>query len=416
MAREALLVSGRITLTRAAARERATPRLIAIGLYVSAFAAVGAAAPYLPVYYQSLGLPLDAIGLLAAVAALCGLMAAPVWGVLADQVAGSRGVLVAAAGSAALCGVGLGFASIPAIAALIAVLYALTFAGIGPVLDAYALDQVAEDHTRYARFRVWGSASFVVSTVAVGLLIGLTELRSMFVVLVAMLLVSIVLALAVPARTTSHVQRSFSGLRTVLRTRVLMTFVVAALVAWSASTMVNGFLSIYLISLNAPAALVGGAWAIGAVVEVPMMIAFPALAARFGVKTLVVAGATLLLTRVLVFIVTADPLIVTLAMTLHGAGYALLLVGGVTYVAQYAPEGSAATAQGVLSGVVFGLAQALGPGIAGVIAGATSIPTMFLFAAGASVCGVVALYFAVSRARADGLAIADPPLSESVTT
>ena len=386
-----------MTLLPAIVRSRRTPKRIAIGLYVTAFAAVGAAAPYLPVYYQSLGLSLDVIGLLAAVAALCALIAAPAWGLLADQVAGSRLVLVAAAGAATVCAVGLGLASAPALVAVIAVLYALSFAGIAPMLDAYALDQVADNHHRYARFRVWGSASFVVATVAVGFLIQQTELRSMFIALVLCLVVSAALASMLPSRTSAHVQRSLGGLRVVLRTRTLVVFVGAALVAWSASTMVNGFLSIYLISLNAPASLVGGAWALGAVVEVPVMIAFPVLAARFGLSRLIVLGATLLLARVLVLVVTADPYIATLAMTLHGAGYALLLVGGVTYVARYAPSGSAATAQGVLAGVVAGLAQAIGPGLAGLIAGVTGIHGMFLFAAVASAFGIVAVALAVMR-------------------
>ena len=69
-----------MTLLPAIVRSRRTPKRVAIGLYVTAFAAVGAAAPYLPVYYQSLGLSLDAIGLLAAVAALCALIAAPARG------------------------------------------------------------------------------------------------------------------------------------------------------------------------------------------------------------------------------------------------------------------------------------------------------------------------------------------------
>jgi PPP family 3-phenylpropionic acid transporter len=102
-------------------RQRSTPRAVAIGLYVFAFAAVGAYSPYWPVYFQSLGLPLDAIGVLAAAAALAGLLAAPIWGLLADQVAGSRAVLVASALAAAVCATALGLASLPLVAALIAV-------------------------------------------------------------------------------------------------------------------------------------------------------------------------------------------------------------------------------------------------------------------------------------------------------
>lgn len=383
-------------------RRHSTPRAIGIALYVSVFAAIGAAPPYLPIYYESLGLSLGAIGLLAAVAAICGLLAAPAWGMAADQ-AGSRAVLVAASLGSVVCATGLAFATQPAVAALMAVLYALSFAGIGPVLDAYALLLVAEKQHRYARLRVWGSASFVVSTVAVGIVIGQTELRSLFIVLVGALLVTVALSVLLPTRARGRPpgrpQRPLSGLRAVLRSSTLMWFVVAALVAWSASTMVNGFLSIYMVSLGAPAAVVGSAWALGALVEVPTMIAFPIIAARFGVARLVVLGAGLLLMRVVVLVLTSDARVVTLSMALHGAGYALLLVGGVTYVARRAPAGSGATAQGVLSGVVFGLAQAIGPGVAGLIAGSTSIQTMFWFAMAASVAGVVAVYLAVTRAR-----------------
>ena len=315
---------------------------------------------------------------------------------LADQGLGARFVLVLAASLAAVAAIGLGLSQVAVVAAIVWVLYQLSFAGIGPVLDAFALDQVGADQHRYARFRVWGSASFVVSVVVVGVLIEQTQIRSLFVVLVGCLAVSAVLAALVPARTSAHVQRSLSGLRVVLRTRVLITFVLAALVVWSASTMINGFFSIYLVSLNTPTGLVGSAWALGALVEVPMMLAFPALAARFGVGRLVVVGAALLLVRAIVLIVAVDPLIVVGSMALHGAGYALMLVGGVTYVASRAPRGSAATAQGVLAGVVFGLSQAIGPGVAGVIAGATSIHTMFVFAAVASAAGVLAVGLAVA--------------------
>jgi MFS transporter, PPP family, 3-phenylpropionic acid transporter len=376
-------------------RQRTTPRSVAIGLFISAFAAVGAFAPFLPVYYQSLGLDLDAIGLLAAAGSLAGLVSAPAWGMLADQVSGARGVLLVSALASAACAVGLALTSQPAVAAVVAILFWLAFAGIAPVLDAFALELVAADQHRYARLRVWGSASFVVSTVGVGWLIGQTELRSFFIVLVAMLSLTAFLALLVPRRGTVRVQHRLTGLRHVLRNRTLMSFVSAALIVWSAATAINGFLSIYLIDLNAPAVLVGSAWALGALVEVPVMIAFPPLAARFGLAGLVVLGALMLLLRGVVVVVTSDPLVVTAAMALHGVGYALLLVGGVTYVARYAPKGSEATAQGVLSGVVLGLSWAVGPGVGGLIAGALGLEQMFVLATLTSLVGVVAVALAV---------------------
>lgn len=377
-------------------RRRSTPRVIAIGLYVFCFAAVGATAPYMPVYFASIGLPLDAIGLVAALAALCALVAAPAWGVLADQALGARAALVSAALLATLCALGVALAEAAVVAVVIWILYWLAFAGIAPVLDAFALDQVGRHG--YSRLRVWGSGSFVVAVILVGLLAGQSQIRALFPVLIFSLLAAAALAAQLPSKTkvsAARTERQLSGLRVVLRTPVLMAFVGATLVVFSASTMVNGFYSIYLVSLEAPAALVGSAWALGAVVEVPLMIAFPLLAKRFGTGRLLVVGASCLLVRALIVVFVADPLLVVASMAFHGAGFAFMLVGGVTYVAKRAPHGSAATAQGVLSGAVFGLAQAIGPGVAGVIAGAIGIHAMFAYAAGASALGVVAVALAV---------------------
>ncbi|MFN2483717.1 MAG: MFS transporter [Candidatus Limnocylindria bacterium] len=69
--------------------------------YVTLFTAVGAWAPHLPVYYRSLGLPLTAVGGLAALAATTGMLAAPAWGTLADRYAAARWVLPAPAFGAA---------------------------------------------------------------------------------------------------------------------------------------------------------------------------------------------------------------------------------------------------------------------------------------------------------------------------
>ena len=359
------------------------------------FVAVGAAAPYLPIYYQSLGLRLDAIGLLAGVAALCGLVAAPAWGVVADRFQGTRLVLPVACLLTAASAAALGLATSPAVAALIAVLYALAFAGVGPLLDARALETVAEDQHRYGRLRVWGSIAFVISAIGVGALIQAVELRAMFFVLVGALLLTAVAALGLRAAPLGGQLDRFAGLSAVVRNRPLMTFVVAVLATWSASTAINAFLSIYMADIGASETIIGGAWALGAIVEIPLMVAFPWLARRAGVERLLLLGAGFLLVRAVTIALFVDPLAVTLTMAVHGAGFALLLVGGVTYVARHAPPSASATAQGVLSGVVFGLAQALGPGIAGVVAGSLGLRSMFVVAAAASALAVVALAVAL---------------------
>ncbi len=381
-------------------RDGRGPQIFAALGYIAAYAAVGAAAPYFPVYYETLGLSLDAIGLLAALSALTGLVAAPAWGIVADRYAGSRLVLPLACLASAIAGALLGLAASPLVAAACAVTYSLAWAGVGPLLDVRALETVGKEHSRYARLRVWGSVSFIVSVLVVGALIEQTNVRVLFIVLVGSILAMALVTGGLRERAR-HPDAApaprFASLRAVLATSKLRAFVVVALLAWSSSAAINGFMSIYLVDVGAPESLVGFAWAIGAVVEIPLMLIFPSLARRMGVETLVVAGASFLLLRALALVVVRDPMLVALTMTLHGAGFALLLVSGVTFAARHAPERAAATAQGVLAGVVFGLAQAVGPAIGGALAQGLGIQQMFAFAATGSALAVIALGWVVLR-------------------
>jgi PPP family 3-phenylpropionic acid transporter len=372
---------------------------VAVGLYIATFAAVGAVAPYINLFFQSLGLSLGEIGILAAVLALVALVAAPAWGVIADQLLGSRAALVAASLAAAALSAVVGLTDVVIVAILFAILYQMVAPGLGPILDAYTLDLVGENRNRYSLFRAWGSAAFVVAVVVVGFLSDAFSLRALFAVLVVTLVVAAVLALFIPARTSAHAVRSLGGMRQVIGHRPMAAFLVASLIVWSANAMINAFFSIYLVSLSAPTVLVGSAWAIGALVEVPIMLSFPVIAKRVALNRIIALGAVAFLARIVVLSMTNDPYVAAATFVLHGLGYALLLVGGVTYVAGLAPRGRAATAQGVYAGVVAGLAMALGPAVAGIVANLTNLQTMFWLAAVFMAVGVVAMVIAMSSSR-----------------
>lgn len=363
--------------------------------YVALFAAVGAMAPYLPVYFRSLGLGLETIGLLGALSASTGIVGAPLWGLLADRFPRSRLVLPAAAATAAGWAALLALSTDPLLIVPLAALLALSMAGVAPILDARALDAVADDRHKYGRLRVWGSASFIVSAMAVGWLIAATGVRGLFIVFIGSLLATALVGLGLRSVSQVPALPRLTGVAVVLRERLLWSFLLAALAAWSSAAAINGFLSIHLLELGAPEALVGIAWALGAVVELPLMIGFPWLARRFGLERLLLVGAVMLVMRALAVLLVHEPGLVTLTMLLHGAGFALLLVGGVTYVSRHAPAGAAATAQGVLAGVVFGLAMIVGQALGGTLAQQLGLTGMFSLAALGSTGAVIALAWAL---------------------
>ena len=125
---------------------------------VSLYVAVGALFLFIPVYYQSLGIALDGIGLLGALSAGAAALAAPLWGATADHFRSPRIVMPVAAVGASVSAVLLAVVSplLPLVLAVAAL--ALFMAGISPILDARAL-VAGGDRNRYSLLRVWGSAS-----------------------------------------------------------------------------------------------------------------------------------------------------------------------------------------------------------------------------------------------------------------
>ena len=379
-----------------------------IAAYAAIFAAVGALFPYIPVYYASLGIGLNLIGLLAAGSAAASMLGAPLWGAVADHAGPSRRVLSTAALFAATAAAFLSVASGTAAIVLAALALAVCMAGVTPILDARAMQVVGAGNAGYGHLRVWGSLSFIVAVVLTGGLVDAAGIRALFAVLVPALLGTAVVGLAIRQRANAVAIPGPSALASVIRTPVLMRFLAVLLVTWTCATAVNGFYSIHLVSIGAPESLVGIAWALGAAVEVPIMLSFPALERRLGLQRLLTVGAALFAIRAVALVLTRDPVLATLTMVIHGAAFALVLVGGVMYVSRHAPPAVAATAQGMLAGTVFGLAQMLGPGIAGVVASQLGLPWLIALAAAGSAFAVAVLAL-VLAGEARPMAIAGGP-------
>ena len=332
---------------------------------------------------------------MTALGAAAGLVSAPIWGAIADRFAGSPLVIPVAALVTAAGAAGLALADSVAAMAATLVISAVAFAGIAPTLDARALETVGSDRNRYGRLRAWGSAAFIVVVAFTGALVERAGITSMFVVYVAALLVLAVVAL--PLRGDAGAPRlpRLDAIGVVLRHPPLVRFLPAVLLVWSASMAINWYFSIHLIELGAPGELVGSSWAIGALVEIPIMAAYPWLASRVGSERLLVIGTAVFALRAVVLSLVSDPFLAAATMALHGVAFALVLVGGVTFVSRHAPEATSATAQGILSATVFSVAMIIGPGIGSWVADRFGVPALFTMAWTTSVVAIPVIWLAV---------------------
>jgi PPP family 3-phenylpropionic acid transporter len=370
-----------------------SPRVRAGVAYFTMFAGFGAFYPYITLAYQLRGLDFSQIGLMISLGSGTGLLAAPAWGALSDRFGGSPRVLLASATFAVAAIAALAIAGDVVSIAAANVLLGIGFAGLSPIVDARALETAGAESAGYGPLRAWGSVGYVAASLGTGIVIEATSIEAMFPVIAACLAITAGIGLGLRPATIHHAERPFHATARIFRSRTLALFLVGAVLAWAAMAAVLAFIPLRFQELGASSWVIGLAAALAAGIEVPVMLQFPRLARRIRGDRLLVAGAAFLGLRSVLAAVATDPVFLVMASGIGGVGYALFLVGGVTYVADHVPAHLAATAQGIFQGVSISASQVVAAAVSGVLAGALGIQGLFVLAAAAGVgaVGIIAL-------------------------
>jgi PPP family 3-phenylpropionic acid transporter len=388
-------------------------------VYALLFGAVAAYSPYIAVYLRSTGLDLGTVGILIALHATVSLIAAPIWGAIADGLGDVRAPILVAALLAAGAATLVAIVSGPLGLTVSFVLLAAGSSGIIPMVDSKAVRMVGQ-RDRFGRARAWGSAAFIAIAFGTGAAIGRFGPVGMFLLYGPMLVGTGLAAFAllrIPGddrashspgtRSRGRMAGALSAfsLTTIagaIRQPVIGRFFVGSIVVWTAFATVQTFISLRVVQLGGDATVVGATWSIAALTEIPLMFAFPNLARRFGAERLVILGAIAFGLRAAAVALVTSPWAVVAVSPLGGIGFAFFYVGTVTWVAGAVTRRVQATAQGVFTGTAVSIGAIGGSIIGGLIGGAFSLPTLFGLAAAGHVVGVGVVWGAIGRAGRRG--------------
>jgi PPP family 3-phenylpropionic acid transporter len=371
--------------------------------YALFFGAVGAYFPYITVFYGGLGQGLEFVGILSALSATVGMVAAPVWGGIADRLRDVRLPLLAGGLLAAASAAWLATAREPISAALAVAAFAAAFAGIGPMLDSRTVELLGADRDRFGRARAWGSAGFIVVAIGTGWVVGGYGPSSIFAIY-APGLAAAGIAAYVLLRGGTRRARIATGaawgtaLVDVFRSRTLSLFFAADVLMWTAVSAVLTFVSIHMLDLGGDGSMVGLVWAIGAIVEVPLMLLFARFARRIPAGRLVVIGALAYAIRAFGWSIVSSPALLVLFGSFGGIGFAFAYVGTVMYVARVVPGSIQATAQGLFSGTTFMLGSIAGAIVGGQLSTMLGIQGMFAVGGVLALVAAFGIWWAIGRA------------------
>jgi MFS transporter, PPP family, 3-phenylpropionic acid transporter len=373
-------------------------------VYVALFFAVGTFFPYLPVFYRSVGLSLESIGVVAALTGLVAVVAAPIWGNAVDRIHDARGPLLVAGLWGAGAALWLSVSRDPIAIVIAAAVLTAGTSGMGSMLDSRTIEIMGSSRDRYGRVRAWGSGAFVGGALAVGFILDRTGPSGLFLLYAPAIAIAGLLAWLLLGHRTGPSRRTVSigigrDLGGLVRDPGLLLLFVGLCTVWTAVSAVTTFVSVQLVQLGAGSEVIGLAFTPGALVEIPLMLAFPAIVKRTGPDRLLVLGAVAFAARAAGWALVSDPWLYVAIAPLGGVAYALFYVGTVTYVAQAVRPSVQATAQGVFTGTTFAVGGILGSVLGGQLAAALTIQGMFGVAAGATVIGAIIVARATASRR-----------------
>jgi len=368
--------------------------------YFAYLGALGIFWPYFSLYLGSVGLPPREVTQVMALYPVMGLVAPPLFGLVADA-RRARGWMLRIASALTLVGFAAFFVAGGQRTALYLSLAVFAFcrAPILPLTDASAFEAARLHGSSYGAMRVWGSVGFLVAALATGALV---DARGNAMVLPATC-VSLGLAAAaawlVPAPPPELRPQALDAGQRLLADPELWWFLVAAVLGQLATAAYDAGFSMHLRLLGQPSRFVGTAWAVGVGAEVVFLVVQGALFRRvqparaFAFALGVAALRWTLMSRV------TSPTAILALQPLHAITFGCFYTAGATVMKDRGGTDAPAAAQGLFASAL-GLGSMLGMWSTGRLLERGGGALLYRCAAASAALGLVAALGFVKRSRA----------------
>lgn len=371
--------------------------------YFCHFAAMAALMPFLALYYRQLGLGEQTIGLLTGLPPLLTLVAAPLWGALADATQRHQRLLQIAIGGVWLTILLFSMVRDPAWLLPLVLVYALCNAPIIPLVDNTVLVLLGERQAIYGRLRLWGALGWGVAGTVAGLLVERYGLTWSFYSALLFLAGCLVATLWFRIERAQIGQPFWQGMRFFVTNRPWLVFLITLFINGAAAGVSNNFLFLYLDELQASESLMGLSLLAATASEIPIFFFGERLLNRFGARGLLLLSLGATVVRMVGYTLMPVAWLVLPINLLHGLTFSAMWVAAVSYANRAAPTGMGATAQGVMSGVSMGVAGATGAMVGGYLYESVGPAATFGWAGAAVAVGLIFFALAGQRARDIGV-------------
>ncbi|NIK77315.1 PPP family 3-phenylpropionic acid transporter [Paenibacillus castaneae] len=227
---------------------------------------------------------------------------------------------------------------------------------INPLSDSLFLLSTPYTGTPYALIRIFGSLGFAVTAYGFGLL--LKQLSSQWTLPLVLCTIAVTLCLATRVRDYQGSARKidFSGFFKLIRQRDVLLFFFIILLISIPHRMYEGFLAVTMRHMGASDSLVGLAWLISALSEIPILYLLGKYGHKFKELPMLMIASIMYALRLWLLSDIQNPYWVLATQAMHSISFGIYFSTALRYLSHLIPDEYRASGQAVYAVVWTGLA------------------------------------------------------------
>lgn len=338
--------------------------------YTSLYIYLGIMTPFWGMWLRNKGLSPSEIGIIIALPYLMKVIVAP----LISQAADKRGeywrpLLISIVLGTVFTGfyfVGTSFWSL----LLITFAVNLCFPAVTPLLETITVSQSVKHDLNYGRIRSFGSVSFIVATVVVGLFLKSYSIDYVLWAVCGSLLFLLTTVLCLPRgnkRVADQNNLSASPMKSLLKSNEFVWFLIVVGLLQMSHGVFYSMGSIYWKENGIDEDIIGLLWGVGVVAEVLLFVFCNNVVKKYPVFLLFAVIGFCGVIRWMILSMTMSLPILFIIQILHGVTFGASHLAAIQYMASKITPARAGTAQSLYSALPLGLGMGLSTYVGGVI-------------------------------------------------
>jgi MFS transporter, PPP family, 3-phenylpropionic acid transporter len=353
-------------------------KIVPFSFFLLYFAAFAFMAPYLVLFYQSLGFNGAQIGLLTGIPPLIALVGAPLGTGLADRTGLHKWIMGLGLGVPLVVAVLLPSVSNFVLIFALIILFNIFMSPVSSLSDGATMKMLGDEKEMYGRVRLGGTIGWGIFVQVSGALFKAWGVNILFYVYALIMLVNLFVSQRFPFGKHEAHESNSGGAWTLLKDRRWIVFLSYAFLGGMGVFSVASYFAAYFQGLGADGTQIGFAFLLASLVELPVFFFGNLLVKRFTSYGLFMIALVMLGIRSLLFGLANDLFLATVVMALSGAAFPLMWSGGVAYADENAPAGLKSTAQGLFGALSFGFGSAVSGFVGGLLLESIGGRGMFL--------------------------------------